>query len=422
MINNNPLQSGTVINRVSCLKILVLYCGFITVLPLSANQEPVAEPETAPAVFPDDGNQDLSLPSQPDSFAGLEAEINTSAGFWHNIVPVPIFVTEPAVGQGLGLALGYFHPTKNDSSKANSPLAVDTRSSADALDQQTAPPTITGIAGGYTNNGSMLFGVGHTRTMKYDHIRLNLVAGWADVFADIYVLGVPFEFNIVGLLFYADTRIRLGDSNFFWGVGCTAMDAENTFLLPLPGDKPPLGLLAFDFLDVGLTGRLLYDTRDDPMFPSSGQKVELTVTVHDESIIGDFDYVVSKLNALIYHSLGSHLVISGRIEGQHVTGDAPFFAVPYVQLRGIPALRYQGDSVIMGEAELRYRFAKRWTVLAFAGLGWRDEGPLQHDDSIYNLGIGGRYKVLKDREVWMGIDIAQGPEDLHWYVQVGQAW
>ena len=76
----------------------------------------------------------------------------------------------------------------------------------------------------------------------------------------------------------------------------------------------------------------------------------------------------------------------------------------------------------MAETEVRYRFASRWTALAFAGLGWRETGRLQKDESIYNYGIGARFKALKHREVWVGLDIAQGPEDTHWYVQVGQSW
>ena len=387
-----------------------------------ANPEPTTENSEISVSSVTASGDDAEVESQADHGAEETAADQPTKGFWSNIVPVPIFITEPAVGKGLGVAVGYFHPTRSDGSDAEVPAAFNGSDVDDVLANRQAPPTITGVAAGYTNNGSKLFGVGHTRTFNNDHVRLNLAAGWTDVFADIYLLGVPFEFNIEGYLFYADTRVRLGESDFFWGVGATALDADNEFLLPLP-DRPPLGLLTFDFLDVGVTGRVMYDSRNDPLFPSAGQKVDLTVAVHDGAVGGDFDYVHSAIKALTYHPLGERMVISGRVEAHYMSGAPPFFAVPYVALRGVPALRYQSERVAVGEAEFRYRFATRWTALAFAGLGWRDDSAmLRRDDSIYNYGIGGRFKVLKDREVWMGLDIARGPEDTYWYIQVGQAW
>ena len=387
----------------------------------TADREPAEESrETNLSSVAASGN-DAEPESRADPGEEESATDKPSKGFWSNIVPVPIFITEPAVGKGLGVAVGYFHPTPNGGSSDDAPIVLDGESVEDVLDDRKVQPNMTGVAIGYTNNDTKFFGVGHSRTFNRDHVRLNVAAGWADVFADIYLLGIPFEFNIEGYLFYADTRVRFGDSDFFWGVGATALDADNEFLLPLP-DLPPLGLLATEFLDIGLTGRLMYDSRNDPLFPSSGQRVDLTIAVHDQSVGADFDYVHSTIKALTFHPIGERMVISGRIEAEQVSGDPPFFAVPYVALRGIPALRYQGERVAVGEAEFRYRLATRWTALAFAGLGWRERPPVKDDESIYNFGVGGRFKVLKDREVWVGLDIAQGPEDTYWYIQVGQAW
>ena len=38
-----------------------------------------------------------------------------------------------------------------------------------------------------------------------------------------------------------------------------------------------------------------------------------------------------------------------------------------------------------------------------------------------HYGIGARFRVLKNQNVWVGVDIARGPEDTNWYIQVGQA-
>lgn len=35
-------------------------------------------------------------------------------------------------------------------------------------------------------------------------------------------------------------------------------------------------------------------------------------------------------------------------------GDIPFFLLPYIDLRGIPMLRYTGDNVVVGESGARW--------------------------------------------------------------------
>jgi hypothetical protein len=65
-------------------------------------------------------------------------------------LPIPIFITEPAVGEGFGLALAYFHRKKElpQERKLASPYSI-----AHASDEQAPPPTVTGILGAVTNNG-----------------------------------------------------------------------------------------------------------------------------------------------------------------------------------------------------------------------------------------------------------------------------
>ena len=44
------------------------------------------------------------------------------------------------------------------------------------------------------------------------------------------------------------------------------------------------------------------------------------------------------------------------------------------------------------------------------------------DQDIYSYGLGARYRVFEAQNIWVGIDIARGPEDTNWYIQIGQAW
>ena len=127
---------------------------------------------------------------------------------------------------------------------------------------------------------------------------------------------------------------------------------------------------------------------------------------------------------LSFHQLHEKFVLGLRLDLSAIDGRAPFFAVPWVSLRGIPALRYQGDRVGVLEVEGRYNFTPRWALVGFAGTGKvnSDVPILDTEQSIYSYGLGGRYQIFQAQNVWVGIDVARGPEDAYWYIQVGHAW
>ena len=71
-------------------------------------------------------------------------------------LPIPIIITEPAVGFGLGLAVAYFHaPRELDSEKH----------------PHRGPPSISIGMGAKTENGTYFYGAGHLGVWKDDHIR-----------------------------------------------------------------------------------------------------------------------------------------------------------------------------------------------------------------------------------------------------------
>jgi len=95
-----------------------------------------------------------------------------------------------------------------------------------------------------------------------------------------------------------------------------------------------------------------------------------------------------------------------------------------VKLRGIPALRYQNKVAGAIEVEGRYLLAPRWELSVFAGKGFTsDDVPFfDNPGNIYNFGTGVRYNIFTEHKVWAGIDVAKGPEDWAWYIQVGHPW
>jgi len=335
-------------------------------------------------------------------------------------LPIPIVITEPAIGEGLGLALAYFHRSKDtpDKKTVASPGSIGQISK-----DQAAPPTITGVFGAYTSNKTSAGGVGHMNSFKDDHIRFTGVIGVADINSTFYVLDHPFKFNLEGVMLYQETRFRLGDSKWFLGVGLSYLDASSAFEVGIP-DEAPVDLFSSDLQNSGLSAKLAWDTRDNTFMPNRGQLFDLAVWRYDEAIGGDFNYWNGKLKLLSFHQLHHKFVLGLRLEYSTIEGRAPFFAIPWVTLRGIPAMRYQGDRVLVGEIEGRYNFTPKWAIVGFAGSGSVTSNipGVDTQQNIYAYGLGGRYRIFEAQNIWVGLDIAKGPEETNWYVQVGHPW
>ncbi len=77
-----------------------------------------------------------------------ERKAEASTDKWGKFLPLPIFVTEPAIGQGLGAALIYFHRDE----KKDGRRATTAREFSNAGKRSKPPPTATGIFGAYTNS------------------------------------------------------------------------------------------------------------------------------------------------------------------------------------------------------------------------------------------------------------------------------
>ena len=75
-----------------------------------------------------------------------------------NFLAIPLIITEPAIGEGLGAAFIYFHDTPDDK-----PRAASGRSLAKTGRKQNPPPTASAIGGFYTNDDTYAVGIGHAR-------------------------------------------------------------------------------------------------------------------------------------------------------------------------------------------------------------------------------------------------------------------
>ena len=354
-----------------------------------------------------------------DKAAGETAREKKEESKRGNFLVLPIFITEPAIGEGLGAGIVYFHKKDN----SDRPRVSTANSVGKTGKKSKPPPTATGAFAFYTSNDTAGVGVGHANSFKDDKYRVVGALANMRINSEIFLLDIPFGFQLEGNLVYANGKRRMGASNLFFGMSLMALDADIIFKID-PGNTPPVDLADFAFTNVGIAGSAIYDARDNSTMPNQGQLIDFTLWRYDDAIGSDFDYWSARLKAHSFHQLHKKFVLGLRFDVSSVDGTPPFFAVPFVSLRGIPALRYQAKTAGVIEVEGRYSFSKRWAGIAFAGAGFTHAGQaeLETMQNINSVGTGVRFQVLQEQDVWVGLDIAKGPEEYAWYIQIGQGW
>lgn len=341
-----------------------------------------------------------------------------SRGRW---LPVPIVITEPAIGNGLGASLVYIHP-RNAPDREVANLAT-ARSVPTISGGQKRPPDVTAVVAAYTDNDTWLVGGGHSASWRADRVRYAGGLAWANVNATYYLLDRPIDFNIEGAILYQDVRVRVGSSRLFLGGKLSALTSAAEFKLNVGGDVVlPIGL--GDSANVGVAAEAVYDRRDTTLTPNRGQLINLDVWRYDESFGGDYGYWTAKLKVHSFHQLSADLVLGLRFEASAASGDPPFWGYPWITLRGVPAMRYQNQRVGVVETELKWNVLRRWAAVGFIGDGWTggDLARFEDEGNIVAGGVGARYLFDTDLGLWIGVDCARGPEDDVWYIQVGHAW
>lgn len=361
----------------------------------------------------DDSEATESAAAEPES---ADAADNRIRG---RILAAPFVITEPAIGKGLGAGLIYFH----GKDAVERPRVQSGSSVASTGRRGAPPPTATAVGGFYTSNETAGVAVGHSRSMADDKYRLVGALASMDVNAAFYQLDQQFDFGIDADAVYGRVQRRMGDSNVFLGVSAMWLDGFTAFDVGERVELPP-SIIDFPFTDIGIAASAIYDSRDDSMMPGAGQLYDLTIWRHDDAIGGDFNYTNTRIKVLSFHEIAENWHLGFRFDIGTITGDAPFFSIPYVSLRGIPALRYQGDTAGAIEVEARYNIAPRWAGIAFLGSGFvhSDDPLFEEPDDIYGTGFGVRYQLFTDQNVWVGLDMAWGPEESNWYIHIGHPW
>lgn len=370
--------------------------------------------------------------------AGAQGDVASRPGFWQLLhdpndghldmsewllnhrgaLPVPIIITEPALGYGGGVALMFFHrPQGSPTTRINA--RGQTR---------FISPNIYGVMGMKTENGSHAYGAGAYLHFDEDRWRYKGGVAKASLNLDFYTQGkflpeLQIGYNVDGLVSYQQVQRRLGDNDFYLGLAWIYMDMEVAF--DDPSDRQFFNDHEVEQKTSGLGLELEYDTRDNPFTPSSGWTGVVSGNLYRQGLGGDVDFDSYRAHAFAYLPVLDHrLVIGGRADLRAVDGTVPFYRLPYVDMRGIAAGRYQDRRAAMLETELRWNVGPRWALIGFVGGGraWGRRDSFSEATTAVAKGAGFRYLLARKLGMYGGIDYAWGPDDHTFYIQMGNAW
>ena len=330
------------------------------------------------------------------------------------VLPVPILITEPALGYGGGLSLLYFHERKK---RYNSYV----------------PNDVTGVGGLVTKNKTWGFGIIHSHTFGENRVRTLTEVIKPNINIDYYgnnsdlLSKHPITIKLNSWFFLQQAQVRIAKSNVY--IGASYMYAHSEVSLDTIPGKPLINAL-IERLNVNsvissVKPMIVFDNRDNVFTPTKGINAELSFNYSAQWLGSSDDYATINSNFWAYYPVLSKLYSGYRFQGSYLLGDAPFYAYPYVSLRGIPAMRYQSNNTVVAETEWRYTIYKRISITAFTGLGkaFQSMGNFSDIDWAYNVGTGFRYEISSKQGTHMGIDFAWGnAKDFAFYIVFGSSW
>ncbi|MFT3668708.1 MAG: hypothetical protein QM795_09060 [Pseudoxanthomonas sp.] len=323
-------------------------------------------------------------------------------------LPVPILVSDPALGSGGGIGAAFFRPN---------------RAGGTAVD-----PDLYGAGVIRTSNETEAYGVGASLHFAEDRWRYRGLVGKASVNLDFHLDGPLMDsprsvaYNIDGIATFQQVQRRLGREPWYAGVAWIYMDMDVTFKRPEEGALIPDRDLGATSSGIGVM--IQHDSRDNAFTASRGGFTAIDATFYTEGLGSDTEFQSYRGRSFRYFPVGDRLVAGLRADLRVADGRVPFYRLPYIELRGIGAARYQDTRAAVVETEVRWKLDQRWSLLAFAGGGrtWGRRGSFSDGGTRTAQGAGVRYLIARQLGLHVGADYAWGPEDRTVYVQFGSAW
>jgi hypothetical protein len=381
-------------------------CAVLCLTPALACADDVTQPTTTASTEPppasrfrdpQDGQLDLShFLAHPRAF-----------------LPIPLIVTEPAVGYGGGLAGMFVRPRKAEGSEGY------------------ARPNMSLVGGIATENGTWAAFGGDSSHWYGDRLQTLAAVGVGQLNLDFYGLGDASESLDQPVSYELDFSLAMIQGNWKpkarspWSFGMRYIYSE---VEPkLRGDVPPQfpSLLDKVHIEISAPAAVLeYDSRDNLFTPTRGLYAESLFLVAREAFGASQDFERFQNVVMGWMPLAEDWTLGLRGDYQWSSDATPFFLRPYVKLRGVAAMRYQGDEVASAEAEARWQFRGRWSLVGAAGYGsaHTDRDLFSATRDVWSGAVGFRYELARMFKMHAGLDVGVSNGETAIYFQIGNAW
>jgi len=374
-----------------------------------ATAAPVPDAETAsPEAAPDAPRQGLARFFDPeDGQLDLSYFLENARGF----LPIPIVITEPAIGYGGGLAGMFVRPRKEAGSEG------------------WARPNLSAVGGFATENGTKgAFAADASRWLE-GRLRTTVGAATGKVNLDFYGLGgdsasldqkVHYSLDFSGAIAQSNWQLA---PNSPWAIGLRYVYADVD--PKLRGDSALAGLPVEPRVKVSApTAVLEFDTRDNLFTPTQGVYSETSYLASREALGASKDFERFEQIVMGWLPLANRITLGARANYAWSSEGTPFFLRPYIQLRGVPAMRYQGEKMASVEVEARWPVSGRWSGVVFGGGGSArtEREAFDGSKSVGSGGAGFRYTLARKFGMDVGVDVARSSGTTAVYLVVGNAW
>jgi len=327
----------------------------------------------------------------------------------HGFLPIPLIVTEPAVGYGGGA------------------IAMFVRPREEAGTEGWSRPDISAVGGLATQNGTWLALAGDSSRWLDGRLQTSVGGGTGKINIDFYGAGLGlaqpdqayrFSLETSGAIAQADWKLSPKSP---WAVGLRYVYAD---VNPKPLDQTASPIVLERVTVSAPTVILEFDSRDNVFTPTAGIFSETSYLPSRTALGASVDFDRFHQILLAWQALPHEITLAERADYGWASRETPFFLLPYIELRGVPAMRYQGDQVASLEVEARWLCYHRWSVVSFAGYGATrlERSSATNGQSVGSGGIGFRYELARKFGLHAGLDLAHSPGTNAIYLQIGNAW
>jgi Omp85 superfamily domain len=330
------------------------------------------------------------------------------------IVIAPIPITSPAVGSGLVLVAGYvFQLDEND---------------------KLSPPSVVGLAGAFTNNGSRGGGLGARLYFGENKYQAAFAVAKGRVNYDFFGIGrlpnrppVSVEINQGGTVFFGEFLRNVG-KNIFIG----PRFQHRSLYARLGAEQTPGG---FEIPDIDIQAKTVAigvhaqrDLTDSSFYPRKGSLFNWTADFFDQAWGSKRQYQVYKLQYNKYQTISQKQVLAYRGSICSANQSVPFYDLCFFgtnnDLRGYTGGEFQNRRMFATQAEFRQELKGRFGVVAFGGVGGvaRRWNEFRSDQLLPAAGAGFRFKLDKKNHINYRIDWAIGRAGHTLIIGIGEAF